>query len=653
MGQPWQLFHRAIILVSALILSGPLPAQRLDPAQWTISVEPAQARPGDKVLARLHVELEGNWHLYSLTTPPGGPIPTTIELEANPAIASYQLYQPAPITAFDPNFQIETETFGKAVDFLLEIQLAATAPPGPTDVVARVRYQLCDEKQCLPPRRKTVQGRLLIDPAAPAANFTIPAGYRPAGSTGGPQASTVPTPAEAAPSARPRQASTGPAGGGLIAFLLIAFGFGLAAIFTPCVFPMIPITVSFFLQQKSAHRTQAVGQATLFGLGIIVLFSGLGLLTTAILGPFGMVQLGSNPWVNGFIALVFFVFGLSLLGAFELTLPSGILTRLHQASERGGSAGTLLMGLTFSLTAFACVGPFVGTLLAASIQGGGLRPLLGMVAFATGLALPFFFLALFPSLLERMPRSGGWLPRVKVVLGFVILAASLKYLSNVDQVLQWGWLTRERFLAIWVVLFSLAGLYLLGLIRLPGVEPNEPVGFLRLLVATAFLAFAISLVPGMFGGRLGELDAYVPPPQAGWASLTASASTAELQWRKNDYDGALAAAQQQGKFVLVAFTGYACTNCHWMKANMFTRPEVSRELEKFVLVELYTDGTDAASQQNQQLQERLFSTVAIPFYAILDAQGKPLATFAGLTRDPQEFLAFLRTPENRKPASTS
>jgi thiol:disulfide interchange protein DsbD len=335
--------------------------------------------------------------------------------------------------------------------------------------------------------------------------------------------------------------------------------------------------------------------------------------------------------VNGFIALVFLVFGLSLLGAFEITLPSGLLTRLDRASQRGGILGTLLMGLTFSLTSFACVGPFVGTLLAGSVSGGGVRPVAGMVSFASGLALPFFMLALFPTYLSRLPKSGGWMARVKIVLGFIILAAMLKYVSNVDAVLQWNLLSRERFLAAWVVLFTLAGAYLLGLLRMEGTKPDERLGLGRLLVAGALLAFALSLLPGMFGARLGELDAYVPPPAGQGAA-----------WTKNDYPRALARARAEGKRLFLNFTGYACTNCHWMKANMFPRPEVAAALGDYILVELYTDGTDLESEANQKLLSEKFATVAIPFYAILDRDEKAIATFAGLTRDPAEFLRFLR-----------
>jgi thiol:disulfide interchange protein DsbD len=612
--------------------------QKLDPAKWSLTLAPAAAPPASTVTATLEVTLEEGWYLYSPTTPPGGPNPTRIEVEPAPGLAAYRVYQNKPVVKFDPNFNLDTEVFSGQTAFLIELVLAKEAAPGPLEVRARVRYQACTEKLCLPPVRKTAAASLRIDPAAPAAAPVIPAGYAAVAEmvSLAPQAEQPP-PAAPAPVER-----TGAAQAGWIPFVGVAFGFGLAAIFTPCVFPMIPITVSFFLRQQAGGRRDSVMQALLFCLGIVILFTGLGLATTAILGPFGVVQLGSNPWVNGFIALVFLVFGLSLLGAFELTLPSGLLTRLDRASQRGGYAGTLIMGLTFSLTAFACVGPFVGTLLAASIQSGGLQPLIGMFAFASGLALPFFLLALFPSYLQRLPRSGGWLARVKVVLGFVILAAMFKYLSNVDQVMRWEILTRERFLAVWIVLFALAGLYLLGFLRLEGVDPAEKLGLTRLLVGAAFLIFSLSLVPGMFGGRLGELDAYVPPPRqtAGGLASTADSSPA---WLKNQLDEALNRARAEGKLVFVNFTGYACTNCHWMKANMFTRPEIAAALKEFVLVELYTDGADAASERNQQLQQEKFSTIAIPYYAILDADQNVRATFAGLTRNPEEFLAFLRS----------
>jgi thiol:disulfide interchange protein DsbD len=264
-----------------------------------------------------------------------------------------------------------------------------------------------------------------------------------------------------------------------------------------------------------------------------------------------------------------------------------------------------------------------------------------MVSFAGGLATPFFFLALFPSYLKRLPKSGGWLERVKVVMGFLVLAAMVKYLSSIDQVMQWNVLTRERFLAAWIVLFALAGLYLLGFLRLHGSRADETVGTVRLLTGAALLVFAISLGPGMFGVPLGEIDAYVPA--AANSMIGAGARAETLDWIKNQYRDALAKARVENKLVLVSFTGYACTNCHWMKANMFSRPEIASAMKDYVLVELYTDGTDAASGENQALENTKFSTVAIPYYAILDPEEKVLAAFPGLTRDPREFLKFLHS----------
>jgi thiol:disulfide interchange protein DsbD len=596
-------------------------AQKHEYVTWTVSPESISASPGGKALLRVSGHIEPGWHLYSAST--AGGIPTSFQVGPETVVESVRVLQPAPKRAFDKNFNLETETFEGEVAFLLELQLKKEAPPGAAELSIRSRYQTCNDTQCVPGKWAGTAS-LNVDAASSAAAPAIPAGYSEA-------------------KAPPADASQGSSQDqGLGAFLLVAFGFGLASIFTPCVFPMIPITMSFFLNRQSGGRRDSVVQAVVFCLGIIVLFSGIGLLITVILGPFGIVQLGSNRWVNGFISALFIAFGLSLLGAFEITIPSAILTRLNRSSEKGGFGGTLLMGLTFSLASFACVGPFVGTLLAASVGAGGVRPVFGMLTFATGLALPFLLLALFPSYLKRMPRSGGWLARVKVVMGFVILAFSLKYLSSLDQVMQWGLLTRDRFLAAWIVLFAMAGLYLLGYVRLEGIKTDESMGLGRLLSGLVFLIFAISLLPGMFGGRLGDLDAYVPVAASDSGGLGAGGgSGTALVWMKNQYREALDRARREGKLVFVNFTGYACANCHWMKANMFTRPEIAAALKNFILVDLYADGTDQASEDNQKMELAKFQTVAEPFYAIMDPDEKVIATFPGLTKDPQQFLAFL------------
>lgn len=595
---------------------------------WTPKVQPASAPPGGKVLIEMTGRIEDGWHLYSLSTP--GATPTRFQV-TGPAVDKIRALQTAPTRSFDPNFNSDTEVYEKQVVFLIELALRKDAAPGPAELAIAAKYQTCNPKMCVPSKWAgsiSVQ----IDPAASSTVPAIPAGF-----------------SEPAPPSAPGAPATAPSQDSLAGFLAVAFGFGLASIFTPCVFPMIPITMSYFLNRQSGGKRDGIVQAVVFCLGIIVLFSGMGLAITAALGPFGIVQLGSNPWVNGFITALFITFGLSLLGAFEITIPSSVLTRLNQGADQGGFVGSLLMGLTFSLASFACVGPFVGTLLAASVSGGGSRPLIGMVAFATGLALPFFLLAIFPSYLQRMPRAGGWMARIKVVMGFVILAASLKYLSSLDQVLQWGFLTRERFLAAWIVLFALAGLYLLGLLRMEGVKPDEPLGIGRLLTGALFLIFSIHLIPGMSGGRLGDLDAFIPMSDS--VAGNGSAGGGGLAWMKNQYREALDRARREGKLVFVNFTGYACTNCHWMRANLLPKTEIANALQSFVLLELYTDGTDAESELNQKVELEKFKTVAIPYYAILDPDEKVIATFPGKTSDANEFLAFLKTPAGTAPTA--
>ena len=635
---------RVVLLAMSLVA---LAGAKEDPVQWTLAPAAGygQVAPGSKIYLELKAAVQPGWHLYSPTTPAGGPIITKLGLAPNPVLAAYNVYRPEPVRKLDPNFGVDTETYTGTVSFLME----ATSNPsaaGSSSLEATARYQVCSDTKCLPPVKRTVATPVVFVPGATHAEFKIPAEYKlvpaVAASAAAPSGSLPaqqPVPSKQI-AARDENSWT---------FVLTAFAFGLAALFTPCVFPMVPITVSFFLNQSSGTEGKRGGlaQAVVFCLGIIVLFTALGFLVTAIAGPFGVVQLGSSPWVNGFIALVFLVFGLSLLGAFELTLPSGLLTRLNTASQAGGYAGTLLMGLTFSLTSFACIGPIVGPLLVASVQQKGAQPIFGMLSFATGLAAPFFLLALFPSYLQRLPRSGGWMSRVKIVLGFVVLAVMLKYLSNIDQVLQTHWLTRERFLAAWIVLFALPGLYLLGLLPMEGIRRDDRLGVTRALIAACFLIFSVSLVPGLFNARLGDLDAFIPEGTGSVLGTSATTAEAGVAVFKNNLEGALAVAREADKLVLVNFTGYACTNCHWMKANMFTRPEIQAVVKNLVVVDLYTDGTDADSEKNQKLEDQKFGTASIPFYALMDANQNVIATFPQLTRDPKEFLSFLQS----KPAA--
>ena len=448
---------------------------------WSLDVEPNPAAPGGKAVVRLTAKPDAGWHIYSGSSAAG--IQTSFQLAALTPVDNFSMMQPPPKRAYDANFGLETETYESNVPFLLELQLKKDAPAGAVDYGVNAKFQVCNDTECDPGHWS---GTFALNIAPGAAGVpAIPAGYT---------------------EVKPR-AATAEAGAGddsLAGFLLLAFGFGLASIFTPCVFPMIPITMSYFMNKQGSVR-----QAVTFCLGIIVLFSGIGLVVTAVLGPVGVVALGQSAWVNGFIAILFVVFGLSLLGAFEITIPSSILTRLNQTSEKGGLIGTLLMGLTFALASFACVGPFMGALLAGSISGGSVRPLLGMVAFATGLALPFFLLALFPGYLQRMLAQRRLAGASQGGDGLYHPCVESEIPEQRRSGVAMGMmLTRERFLAIWMVLVASAGIYLLGFLRLEGIKPEDRMGLGRLLCGMAFLAFAISLAPGMSGGKLGELDAY-------------------------------------------------------------------------------------------------------------------------------------------------
>ena len=303
------------------------------------------------------------------------------------------------------------------------------------------------------------------------------------------------------------------------------------------------------------------------------------------------------------------------------------------------------MGFTFTLTSFTCTAPFVGSLLVMTAQGNWRWPLAGMFVFSSVFAIPFFILALAPQLMSQLPKAGGWMNSVKVVMGFLEIAAAMKFLSNADLVWHWGIFTRQAVLAIWVGIGVLVVLYVLGYFRMPHDSPVESVGAMRLTVALGFLAFTTWLVPGLFGRQLGELESFLPPEfgaASSGSSVASAGSHTDAGWIMNDYEGALASARQESKLIFIDFTGYTCTNCRWMEANMFPRPEVAREMEKFVRVRLYTDGDGKLYECQQKLQQDKFGTVALPLYAIVRADGSLVATFPGLTRNSDEFLAFLK-----------
>jgi thiol:disulfide interchange protein len=436
-------------------------------------------------------------------------------------------------------------------------------------------------------------------------------------------------------------------------FIWLAASAGALSVLTPCVFPMVPITVSYFTSRGTVSRRAALWQATLFGLGIVATFTALGLALAIFVGATAAALLAANPWVNLALSGLFVAFALNLFGMYEISLPSAWLNALDGVvgkSQRPGSApgivGALLTGAVFTLTSFTCTAPFVGTVLVTAAQGNWRMPLIGMLVYSTVFALPFCLLALVPQGIARLPRSGEWLRRLKVVMGFVELAAAVKFLSNADLVWHWNVFTRQVVLMSWIVLAAATAAYLFGAGRTIGARDKQSMGVGRLVAGALALAIGVWLAAGLSGRSLGELESFLPPAstpamqsaQGNGGGVTVPVA---LDWRVNDYAGALRDAQQRGKRVFIDFTGYTCTNCRWMEGNMFSRPDVKAALSRYVLSRLFTDGEGQVYEQQQAFQQSQFNTVALPLYAVVDANGHTVTSLAGLTRDPTTFLAFL------------
>lgn len=412
---------------------------------------------------------------------------------------------------------------------------------------------------------------------------------------------------------------------------------GALSLLTPCVFPMVPITVSYFTNRPNRTRRDALVEASVYGLGIVLTFTAVGFILAIAFGASGLNRFAADPWLNLGVTALFVAFALSLFGIWEIALPSKFVNTAARADRgRGRFAGTLLMGLAFTLTSFTCTAPFLGTLLVVAAQGDWQWPLAGMLAFSAVFAAPFVALALAPHWLKSLPRSGSWLLAVKAVMGMAELAAAMKFLSNVDLVWGWGIFTREVVLISWIAIAAVLAIYLAGFVKL-GHAPRLGVPRAGRRLATAgAVALGIWLATGLTGKRLGELEAFLPPADAKGGSLKG-----ELAWLQ-DYDEARAVAAREGRPILIDFTGYTCTNCRWMEANMFPRLDVERELQRFVRVRLYTDGRDESNRRYQQFEEDYFGTVALPLYAVMSPDGTPVVVFSGLTRDQAQFVAFLR-----------
>lgn len=606
--------------------------QLLDPVDYTLSKAPDTVQAGEVFNVTVDASIDGEWHLYSiLNDPDAGPYPTQFSTPSPQMAIAGDVQESDAVIAFDPNFSTDLGWHSSSAQFTIPIAFRPSLRGNQT-ILLEVLYQVCDDVSCLPPKTKQIKGEVALAGVAdnPFRDFPDAA-------------------ADQQVEDREEFELTSKAGissDSIWGFLWLAITAGFAALLTPCVFPLIPLTVSYFSNQAEDGQKTGWTQALMFGLSIIIIFTALGAILAFILGVSGVSQFASNPWVNLGIGIMFIVFGVSLLGMFELRLPYRLTNWLNKKSNEGsGVVGTLFMGLTISAVSFSCTAPFVGAILAATTGGDWFYPIIGMLGFSAAFASPFILFAMFPGYLESLPKSGAWMNVVKVVLGFIILAASVKFLSNADIVWQWGILSRPLGIAIWITLFFLAGLYLLGTYSLHGDQKPGSITTGRLLIAIPFLLFSFYLIPGLLGASLGIWDSWLParkPTDVSVVNSIGSAGTTSQSgeiWSDN-YEASVEAAITGNKPVFIDFTGYTCTNCRAMENTVFPLENVQQRFAEMEKVKLYTDG-GADAEKNQQFQFELTGTVALPTYAVVDPEsGRVLDQLIGFTR-AGAFTEFL------------
>jgi thiol:disulfide interchange protein len=600
--------------------------QLLDPVDYRVVSLPDTAKAGEIFEVTVSATIEGDWHLYSvLNDPDAGPFPTSFSSYSSSMAVAGDVSESEAEIAFDPNFNTELGWHSKQAEFTIPVAFREDLE-GTVNITLEVLYQVCDDVSCLPPKTKQLDATVVLSGVAenPFSDFPEPG---------------------AEEEEYELTSSSGLPSDDIWAYLWLAITAGLAALLTPCVFPLIPLTVSYFSNQGKEKNKAGWGQAIIFGLSIILIFTALGALLALILGVSGVSRFASNPWVNLVIGIMFIVFGVSLLGMFEMRLPYQLTNWLNRKSnESGGVVGTLFMGFTISAVSFSCTAPFVGAILAATAGGDWFYPIIGMLGFSTAFASPFVLFAMFPGYLESLPKSGSWMNVVKVVLGFIILAAAVKFLANADIVWDWGIISRPLGIAAWMTFFFLAGLYILGMFALHGEKKPENITTGRLLVAMPFILFSFYLIPGLLGASLGIWDAWLPARQATDVSLVNSISVSggaveDDIWSDN-YEASAELAAANNRPVFIDFTGFTCTNCRAMESTVFPLQNIQDRFGRLELVKLYTDGGSAA-RENQQFQFELTGTVALPTYAIVEpATGTVLDQLIGFTR-ADDFQAFL------------
>ena len=673
---------KKILLSLVLFVSFIGNAQIFDPVKWKTKVVQKSDTEFELVM---DATIDDDWHMYSQYTPDGGALPSVFEYKN--AKGNYTLVgktKESPYKkVFNDIFEVDEYYFAKTAQFK---QVIKVTNPKLKEVKVYVEYQACKE-QCIQ-QDKTFTFKLPEIKVAEKAEEVIKEE---------PKEEVVPieiasnnidstatktekvTETKATTKTTKTEVSEEPVEEekkGLWTIFFLAFFGGFAALLTPCVFPMIPMTVSFFTKQS---KTKAEGKrnAILYGISIILIYVILGSLVTAIFGADALNALSTNVWFNIIFFLLLVFFATSFLGAFEIVLPNSWANKVDKQADRGGFVGILFMALALAIVSFSCTGPIVGTLLVEAASKGGLAPIVGMVGFSLALALPFMLFAMFPGWMNSLPKSGGWLNTVKVSLGFLELALAFKFLSNADLVVQGHWLEREVFLIIWIVIFGSWAVYLFGKIMLPHDSPITHLSVGRLYMAILVSMFTLYLIPGLWGAPLKLISGFPPP-------MTYSESPTGVGYKNegnvgtllalpehahkgphgiiafHDYDKGLAYAKEMGKPVLLDFTGYACVNCRKMEDFVWSKPEILPMLkDDFVLISLYVDSKEELPKAEQYVspetgkeivtvgnkwsdfQITRYKNNAQPYYIILDDNGKDLTKQIGYTPDVEEYKAWL------------
>lgn len=641
---------KKITFVLALIVTTLfVQAQIVNPTKWSFDSK----QNGDEVDLIFEATIDDGWHLYDTDLPEGGPIATTFVFEDSTLfdfVGSIQK-DPVPEIHFDETFQMNVGYFGGKALLTQKIKLKSSAP---VEIKGYVLFMSCNDETCTPPEESEFSFKFNQD--AKAAETT-----------------------EVKSTENETGAAASSGGQSLWLFILISALAGFAAILTPCVFPMIPMTVSFFMR-GSENRAKAVRTGLFFGLSIVAIFTLLGaLFSIGIFGP-NVGNILSTHWIpNLLFFTLFLVFAISFFGAFEMVLPNSLVNKTDSQADKGGLVGAFFMALTTVIVSFSCTGPFIGALIIEAVQHGGMRPLIGMFFFGLAFGTPFAMLAIFPSALSKLPKSGGWLNSIKVVFAFILLAFGLKFLSNIDQVYGFGILNREIYLSIWIVVFFLLGMYFIGKIKFSHDSDLPYVGVGRLFLAIATFTFVVYLFTGLLGAPLRTISALIPPAseQSFVMGGTAPAGHATAQQAECgpakygdklhlpnglngyfDYEQGLACAKEQGKPALVVFKGHACANCKKMENSVWLNPDVMKMMsEKYVVIGLYTDDRTKLEEsewvtskedgkvlktlgkKNLDIQISKYGTNSIPFHVIVEPDGTEYEL--GVTFKEEEFKSFL------------